>query len=272
MSPDILHTSDERKGEYIVKKIVLGYLRACLKSGSGGVGGTLCDHLCSSGGACPASFAPVSSFSGPTFDLFRQALSKHLAQTRQRAQGIVEFALISLLLFTLLIGIIEMGRMMFLFSQVASAAQEGTRFGVIHPYQIVSSIDDCGAPICYGYPEPAHTDNPCNIVAQARARTVLIPTQRPISDTQSEILNVEVGFDHGDLTHTMALQTPPGFMPGTDRVVVTASYSMTFMTPLLSSFGPIKLQMVSARTIMQDQEEQVAAPVECPDGEPMGGN
>ncbi len=194
-------------------------------------------------------------------------LKKGLAKTKHTAQGMVEFALISLLLFTLLMGILEMGRMMFLFSQVASAAQEGTRFGIIHPYQVVSSADDCGDPGCYGYPAPAHTDNPCNIVAQARARTVLIPTQRPITDTQTEILNVEVGFDHGDSTVPKSLTTPPEFNPGIDRVVVTASYSMSFLSPLLSNFGPIKLQMVSARTIMA-HEERIVEPVTCPDGEP----
>lgn len=194
-------------------------------------------------------------------------LNNPVAKVKHAAQALVEFALISLILFTLLVGILEMGRMMFLFTQVSSAAQEGTRFGVIHPYQIVSAADDCGNPLCYSYPVGAHTDNPCNIVAQSRARAVLIPTQRLITDTQTPILNIEVGFDKGDSTLLKSLTTPPGFQAGIDRVVVTASYSMSFLTPLLSNFGPLNLRMVSARTIMAD-EEQITSPVSCPEGEP----
>ncbi len=195
-------------------------------------------------------------------------LHKPLGRLRHSAQGIVEFAFISLLLFTLLLGILEMGRMMFLFSQVASAAQEGTRFGVIHPYQIMPLGDDCSNPLCtqHAYPVAAHTDNPCNIVYQGRIRTVLVPTNT---------ISIEVGYDHGDSTsaNEFPLVDPPGFTPGTDRVVVTATYSFHFLTGLIDTFAPsgIPLRMIAARTIMADEERQPDN-VECPDyPSPPGG-
>ena len=201
--------------------------------------------------------------------IIRLYLRKRIGRMRHSAQGIVEFAFISLILFTLLLGIIEMGRMMFLFSQVASAAQEATRFAVIHPYQIMPIGDDCSnPPFCtqHAYPDAAHTANPCNIVYQGRIRTVLVPTTT---------ISVEVGYDHGDSTpaNVFPLLDPPRFTPGTDRVVVTATYQFHFLTGLIDNFAPsgIALRMVSARTIMADEESQ-PSPVECPEyPSPAGG-
>ena len=203
---------------------------------------------------------------GAVRKMIRLHFLKRIDRMRHSAQGIVEFAFISLIMFTLLLGIIEMGRMMFLFSQVASAAQEATRFAAIHPYQVVSPIDDCGDPSCYSYPAAAHTANPCNIVYQGRIRTVLVATNT---------ISVEVGYDHGDSTpaNVFPLLDPPGFTPGTDRVVVTATYQFHFMTGLIDNFAPsgIALRMVSARTIMADEESQPST-VECPEyPSPAGG-
>ncbi len=199
---------------------------------------------------------------GAVRKMIRLYLRKPLGRLRHSAQGIIEFAFISLILFTLLLGILEMGRMMFLFSQVASAAQEATRFAVIHPYQIMPLGDDCSnPPLCTqrAYPTAAHTDNPCNIVYQGRIRTVLVPTNT---------ISIEVGYDHGDSTpaNVFPLQSPPGFTPGTDRVVVTATYQFHFLTGLIDNFAPngIDLRMVSARTIMAD-EENAPSPAECPE-------
>ena len=50
-------------------------------------------------------------------------LNKRIANRRSKAQGLIEFAFISLILFLLLFGILEMGRLMFIFSQISSAAQ-----------------------------------------------------------------------------------------------------------------------------------------------------
>jgi len=52
-------------------------------------------------------------------------------RTAQRGQSLVEFALGAILLFTLVFGIVEMGRLMYSYSVVASAAREGARKGAI---------------------------------------------------------------------------------------------------------------------------------------------
>jgi hypothetical protein len=48
---------------------------------------------------------------------------------RTKAQGMVEFALILPILLFLVVGIIELGRLLFIYSSVSTAAREGTRYG-----------------------------------------------------------------------------------------------------------------------------------------------
>lgn len=53
---------------------------------------------------------------------------------KQEGQALVEFALVSLLLFTLLIGITDFARLYFTYSSLSNAAREGARYGIINPY------------------------------------------------------------------------------------------------------------------------------------------
>src|SRR5512139_2664111 len=46
-----------------------------------------------------------------------------------RAQAMVEFAIVAPILFLLLLGIFEVGRMMFLYAAVVNASREAVRFG-----------------------------------------------------------------------------------------------------------------------------------------------
>ena len=46
-----------------------------------------------------------------------------------RAQAMVEFAIVAPILFLMLLGIIEVGRMIFLYSAVTNASREAVRFG-----------------------------------------------------------------------------------------------------------------------------------------------
>lgn len=168
-------------------------------------------------------------------------------------QSLVEFALISILLFTLLLGILEMGRLLFIFSQVSSAAQEGTRYGAAHPRQVISTADDG----LNAYPAGpwnqqtgghwgAHNDNPCNIVAAARAKVVLI---------NGHDVDVVVGFDDGS-DHPVDFWSASVIPPGT-RTVVTATYQFHFMLGLFDSFlpgGGLRVPMVSARTVMGNDD------------------
>ena len=46
-----------------------------------------------------------------------------------RAQAMVEFAIVAPILFLMLLGILEVGRMMFLYASVTNASREAVRYG-----------------------------------------------------------------------------------------------------------------------------------------------
>ena len=52
----------------------------------------------------------------------------------EKGQALVEFSLVSVLLFTLLIGITDFTRLYFTYSSMNNAAREGTRYGIVNPY------------------------------------------------------------------------------------------------------------------------------------------
>ncbi len=58
---------------------------------------------------------------------------KKLPSSRERGQELVEFALTFPILFTLLMGILDMGRAVYYNSVLYNAAREGARYGVINP-------------------------------------------------------------------------------------------------------------------------------------------
>ena len=62
-----------------------------------------------------------------------------LFAARSRGQSAVEFAFVSSLLFVFLLGIVEMGRLMFTYSAISNAAQEGARYGITRPRDIISA-------------------------------------------------------------------------------------------------------------------------------------
>lgn len=51
---------------------------------------------------------------------------------RPRGQALVEFALVAPLLFLLIIGIIEIGRLVFYYHLINQAAREGGRYAIVH--------------------------------------------------------------------------------------------------------------------------------------------
>jgi len=52
---------------------------------------------------------------------------------REKGQALVEFSLVTVLLFTLLIGIADFTRLYFTYSSMNNAAREGTRYGIVNP-------------------------------------------------------------------------------------------------------------------------------------------
>jgi hypothetical protein len=56
---------------------------------------------------------------------------------REKGQALVEFALISVILFALLVGIADLARMYFTYSSMNNAVREGARYGIVNPNDTV---------------------------------------------------------------------------------------------------------------------------------------
>src|SRR5438105_436581 len=56
-------------------------------------------------------------------------------------QSLVEFALVGVVLFSFLMGIIDAGRLLFTYSVVSNAAQEGSRYAIARPRDVLGPTD-----------------------------------------------------------------------------------------------------------------------------------
>jgi Flp pilus assembly protein TadG len=142
-----------------------------------------------------------------------------------RAQGLVEFALILPILLLIIIGTIEFARIFFIYVNLANAAREGARYGMVNPKDgggIANSVIDM-----------------INLV--------------PADDTT---LNVE--YDSGPGTPRISVdQVNSG-----GRVIVTLSYNVRPITPLMDPFIPdgLSLTTENRRTIQTVRESLTSTP------------
>jgi hypothetical protein len=167
-----------------------------------------------------------------------------------RGQSLVEFAIVSIVLLMLILGIIEMGRLLFVYSVVSNAAQEGVRYGIIRP-QDMYSASERQTRVARGTTIPivvAVPNGNCNIVDKAREKVWLSPKND---------LTVRITFDNGNGTPT---QVPTALAEIEDlavyageqsRIGVETTYRYQFIVPYVSIFAPngIDIKMRSARTI-----------------------
>jgi len=173
-------------------------------------------------------------------DLNRMVKMKHLRITRfysRQAQAIVEFAIALPILLALLIGIFEVGRLMFIYSAVTNASRNAVR------YASVVGLDDGGVYHKYMYCD--------GIKNKAVKSAFLVPAAN---------LTVAISYDEGpgtgnivtggcnasggDDTDVLAAGVSTG-----DRVTVTVSAVYKPMVNLV----PIKPQTItssSSRTIL----------------------
>src|SRR5947207_15375104 len=71
----------------------------------------------------------------------KQKLARKQITVRKQCQSLVEFALVGVILFSFLMGIIDGARLLYAYSVVSNAAQEGVRYGVIRPRDVLGPAD-----------------------------------------------------------------------------------------------------------------------------------
>jgi hypothetical protein len=111
----------------------------------------------------------------------------------ERGQTMVEFALVVLLLFLVVFGLIEFSRLFFAYATMSHGVREGARFGIVHPgeTEAIESLTESSiilvggtATAAVGYPDKDEDDyqycqHDCRIVVTATATydawTPLVP-------------------------------------------------------------------------------------------------
>ncbi len=167
-----------------------------------------------------------------------------------RGQSMVEFALVSVLLFFLIFSIIDVARLLFTYSVITNAAQEGSRYGIVRPREVVPPAMVTyvnGNPTYRGTPIPTQivvASGPCDIIDKTADKIYGVPR----SDVQ-----ISVWYDNGNgtplpLTNLDDLDAAATFG---NRIIVETSYRFNFIVPFVSVFVPngINVRMLSARTL-----------------------
>jgi Flp pilus assembly protein TadG len=140
-----------------------------------------------------------------------------------RAQALVETALVLPLLLLLLVGLFDVGRAVWLSNTLATAVREGTRYGVVH-----GALS--GAPSGPGSATYTAPDQDTAITANVRSYAAGVPSNLTVQSTW-----------------------PDGNANRGSRVVVSASFPFT---PVLSQVflgGGLGITLRSSSTLVIDQ-------------------
>lgn len=150
---------------------------------------------------------------------------------RETAQGFVEFALAVPLLLVILYGLLETGRLLFIYSSVVTAARQAVRYGA------VTGVSDSGI--------PRYQD--CNGIRVAAKRVAII-NEFPDS-------GISITFDTGPGTTSFASCNGVDFLevePQTgDRLQVSVAITYEPIVPLVP-LEPMTIKSASSRTMLID--------------------
>lgn len=108
----------------------------------------------------------------------------------ERGQGAVEFALVFPLVMMVLLGILELSIAVFSYSTIANAAQEGARYGVLHPATVTGTCAN---------PEAGIGDAVCRLTAGLQRGQV-----RYAAAVTNGVLRVTVTYQYQAVSGPMA--------------------------------------------------------------------
>ncbi|MGW8144161.1 MAG: Calx-beta domain-containing protein, partial [Anaerolineales bacterium] len=155
-----------------------------------------------------------------------------------KGQGMVEFALVIPILLLLIFGIIEAGRLLFLYSAVLSSSREAARYG--------SAAGEMSGSLRY------YAD--CNGIRSAAMR---IGKFAGISST-----DISISYDHGPASSSPFAICPLAAdqqIALADRVIVQVVTTWQPLLPIVN-FKPIPISAITRRTIIKDVEIEGTPP------------
>jgi hypothetical protein len=153
---------------------------------------------------------------------------KYRSKDNQKGHALTEMALTLPILLLLVMGIMDFGRMVFLYAQVANAAREGARYGSVVGLDTLQQFRDC---------------------EQIR-ETVLgiqgLPVTPDLIDIRYDDGATALPYDCNGTTGIPAEQISPG-----DRILVRVDATFQFLTPGVSVFlSETQVSFTAARTIL----------------------
>jgi hypothetical protein len=168
-------------------------------------------------------------------------LTSSLLSKKRSGQGMLEFAIILPLLLMLVYGVIEAGRLLFIYSAVFTSTREGARYG--------SASGDVGGGI------PHYQD--CSGILSA--------VKRVASFAGVQNSDIHIAYDHGPNTGTPFSAVCPSLNPVTlnDRIIVSVTAYYSPIVPLVN-FSPIQINSHTARTILKDVDVLGTPPAPYP--------
>src|SRR5215212_237425 len=113
----------------------------------------------------------------------------------ERAQAMVEFALVLPILLTMLVGILEVGRLLFIYAALTNSSREAVRFGSALGY------DDNGY----------HKYRDCAGIREVAKRSAYFMNLQDV--------DIDINYDHGPGTSSFA-DCPPSVTVGEDTTVI----------------------------------------------------
>jgi Flp pilus assembly protein TadG len=156
----------------------------------------------------------------------------------EHAQTMVEFALVFPIILLITYGIIEFGRMMFIYAAVTNSAREGARYGTASGLVDIDN-DGEGDIQQYAY---------CAGIRNAVRRMALL-----IAIPDSAItISYQLGSASGFTTSCASVQSNPALVKLGDRILVQVSVQFQ---PMLGNFlgvGSFTINSSNARTILKE--------------------
>ncbi len=150
---------------------------------------------------------------------------------RARGQVLVEFALVFLVVMMFLLGVVEFGHLLFVYTATTSAAAEAARYAATTGTEPGSTV-------------PRYQD--CDAIRRAALRIGAMAGLRPE--------DVEIVYDWGPGTTPFAqCPNPPTAISGGERVVVTVTIYYRPWVPLFPQVT-LPMQATVARTLLGEVE------------------
>jgi hypothetical protein len=149
-----------------------------------------------------------------------------MTKRHRKGQGLVEFALVMPIFLTLLLGIVEFGRLMIIYSGAATASREAARYGASVGVSAsgIEHFRDCDG---------------------IRATAKNIAGLTPIEDS-----DIIIQYDNPSTGFFESSCPPTRFELG-DRIIVQVSLTFDPIVPLIN-VPPIPIASETKRTVLRD--------------------